>query len=119
VLTSDDTPTIRLAINRRLGILPGVHVCDIKFAGRGSGTIGVAILATFSGAGEGIIADAKFELPDPFEHGHLLDELDEVAESWKTARRDHFLAALPVSERKFLPGTGMRGRWGRYGLRVT
>lgn len=132
MLTGEDTPTIRLAINRRLGTLPGVAICDIKFERYKKGEMArdidsklmlpspcamlrVGVLATVS-VGEGIVTKSVFDLPDPFEHGHLLAEIDQIAEQWKRARRDVYLADLPVSEEKFVPGTGTRGLWSRYGM---
>lgn len=112
MLTADDTPTIRFAVLRRLGTEPGVRICDIKF-GKGDGVIAVGIIAAL---GDSIITKSRFDLPDPFEHGHLIAEIDEIAEQYKKARRDFFTAALPISEEKTLAGTGTRGRWARYGL---
>ena len=65
--------------------------------------------------GSTIIVKSVFDLPDPFEHGHLVAEIDEIADGFKKARKDVFTAALPVSEVKRVPGTGARGRWARYG----
>lgn len=113
MLTADDTPTIRNAILKRLGAEPGVIICEMKFA-KTPGLIAVGLVATL---GNTIIVKSRFDLPDPFEHGHLVAEIDEIAEQYKLARRDFFTARLPVSEAKTLPGTGTRGRWERYGLR--
>lgn len=113
MLTADDTPTIRNAILKRLGPEPGVIICDIKFA-KAPGLIAVGLISTL---GTTIRVKSRFDLPDPFEHGHLVAEIDEIAEQYKTARRDFFTSRLPVSETKTLPGTGARGRWERYGLR--
>lgn len=115
MLTADDTPTIRLAIQRRLGREPGVAICDIKF-GKAAGEIAVGILALV-GAEKATIARSRFNLPDPFEIGHLHDEIDEIAEHLKVAARDHFTAALAVSAEHEIAGTGLKGRWARYGLR--
>lgn len=115
MLTSDDTPTIRFAINRRLGAEPGVTLCAIKFA-KAPGVISVGVLARL---GNTIITTSRFELPDPFEHGHLLAEIDEIAEQYKLVRKDFFTARLPVSEVRQVPGTGTRGNWARYGLRMS
>lgn len=133
MLTADDTPTIRNALLKRLGTEPGVHVADIKFQkyAKGDGYYAdppacklflvaseafmrVSILLQL---GETIVLDSRFDLPNPCEHGHLVAEIDEIATACGEARRDFFTAALPVSERKFLAGTGTRGNWSRYGLR--
>ena len=113
MLTADDTPTIRRAILRRLGVEPNVRVCDIKFE-KAPGEISVGILAN---VGDHIITRSAFVLPDPFELGHLHNEIDEISVQYRLAAKDHFTAALPVSDEKFLAGTGLRGNWARYGLR--
>lgn len=115
MLTDEDTPTIRNAIFRRLDLEPGVTVCDIKFA-KGRGYIAVGVLATVDDA---VITRSRFELPVPFEHGHLVDEIDELAEQMKAARKAHFGSGSGVilTPERQLQGTGLRGRWARYGLR--
>ena len=133
MLTDADTPTIRFAILRRLGQEPGVKVCDIKFEKYRRGE---QYLARFdpqvwavaeepfirvgmvSLLGETMVTRSRFDLPVPFEIGHLHAEIDEIAEQYKRARKDFFTAALPVSEEKHVEGTGMRGRWKLYGLRA-
>lgn len=135
MLTDSDTPTIRHAIVKRLDpkTEPGVRLADIRFQkyGKGDGYYAdppackvqaiaaepfmrVSLLLQI---GESIVLDARFDLPNPCEHGHLLAEIGEIANACRAARRDFFTAALPMSERKFLPGTGTRGNWSRYGLR--
>lgn len=111
MLTADDTPTIRFAITRRLDAEPGVRVAEIRFW-RDDDCLKVGLLATL---GESIITRSRFDLPLRFEIGHLHNEIDEIAEQYKLARRDFFTAELPVSEEKELPGTGLRGNWRRYG----
>ena len=116
MLTDEDTPTIRHAINRRLGVEVGVTICDIKFA-KGLNYIAVGILAELDNGGP--ITRSRFELPIPFEHGHLLEEIDEIAEQYKAARKAHFGSGsgLILTPERQLQGTGLRGRWARYGLR--
>lgn len=111
MLTADDKPTIRYAILRRLDKETGVQVCAIKFV-EGDDCIGVGVLAKL---GNTIITSSQFQLPLVFEHSHLLNEIDEIAEHIKDARRDFFTAALPVSEVRKIAGTGLRGRWAQYG----
>ncbi len=115
MLTDEDTPTIRNALYRRLNAELGVKICDIKFA-RGAGFIRVGVLATID---DGPIARSMFELPNPFEHGHLVDEIDEIAEQCKAARKEHFGrgGGLILTPERQLQGSGLRGRWARYGLR--
>lgn len=131
MLTGEDTPTIRFAITRRLDKEPGVEVADIKFArvGRGDWYAGYGDVMMRADEpflrvglvlwlGRAIIVRSQFDLPDPFEIGHLHAEIDEIAEGCKRARRDFFTAGAGVSEEKQLPGTGLRGRWSRYGVSV-
>lgn len=129
MLTADDTPTIRFALHRRLDKEPGVQVADIKFAKLKKGDwyadlsglmlradepfIRVGVVLS---VGRMVIVTSRFDLPDPFEHGHLLAEIDEIAEQCRRARKDFFTAAMDVSEAKPLPGTGLRGKWNRYGF---
>jgi hypothetical protein len=118
MLTAEDAPTIRNAIQKRLGTEPGVAICDIRVASHDYGAVlRVGIMALLDG--EAIVTRSLFELPNPFELGHLHDEIDEIAEQYKAARKAHYGrgGAPMVSPEKHLAGTGMRGRWARYGLR--
>lgn len=121
MLTSGDTPTIRFAIRRRLDqerdayvfepILCQPYARGEWFTDKNTGLlclvgepfIRVGVLIEL-GRGKTIIVRSQFDLPDPFEHGHLLNEVDEIAEALKKARKGHKVN-----------GTGMRGNWGRYG----
>lgn len=116
MLTDEDTPTIRNAILRRLDIEPGVTICEVKFA-RGRGYIAVGVLAELDNGGP--LCRSRFELPNPFEHGHLIEEIDEIAEQFKAARKAHFGtgSGLILTPERQLQGSGLRGRWARYGLR--
>lgn len=115
MLTDEDIPTIRNAIYRRLNAEPGVTICDIKF-GHGLNYIAVGVLATID---DGPITRSRFDLPIPFEHGHLIEEIDEIAEQFKAARKAHFGSGsgLILTPERQLQGRGLRGRWARYGLR--
>lgn len=110
MLTADDLPTIRFAIVRRLDLEPGVKICDLKMVPR-PGCIAVGVLAMINETAHVI---SRFELPDPFELSHLHDEIDEIAEHVKTARKNAGAGLLELPERT-IPGTGLRGRWLRYG----
>lgn len=128
MLTGDDIPTIRWAIIRRLDKEPGVNVADIQVAVLNRGDWyderGVVMRADTSfirvgvvlALGNSIVVKSRFDLPDPFEIGHLHSEIDEIAEGCKRARKDFFTASLDVSEAKPVPGTGLRGKWNRYGF---
>jgi len=127
MLTADDTPTIRFAITRRLDREPGVDVLDVLMQSYAAGEsyldlstrlmlptpmpfIRIGVLARL---GNSITTRSWFDLPDPFEHGHLLNEVDEIAEQYKEARKGFFLSPMTERERK-VKGTGLRGRWSRY-----
>ena len=120
MLTYDDEPTIRHAIMRRLEAENGVKVFTLlirdhkDFIKAGVGcTVGApSMLGT-----QPLITEHLFELPVPFEHSHLINEIDEICEKIKEARKRHFLAGSPSTPRQHLPGTGLRGRWAQYGLK--
>ena len=129
MLTALDLPTIQNAIRRRLDeergvfvFLPilmqpysaGDHYLDLetrayRVAGEPFIRVGMMTLLDHT-----IVTRSWFDLPDPFEHGHLLNEVDEIAEQLKEARKDHTVSSLTAVERK-VKGTGLRGRWSRYG----
>lgn len=113
MLDATALPTIRHAIRRRLDTERGVAICEILTQPCAT-HITVGVLAQIDGV---VIVKSMFDLPLPFELGHLHNEIDEIAESMKAARRDYLARGghfLYVPETK-LPGTGLRGRWGRYG----
>ena len=66
------------------------------------------------GLGMTVHVRSEFHLPDPFEHGHLLNEIDEVGESLKKVRKEAF-TSLPAPVVRNVAGSGARGGWGRYG----
>lgn len=113
MLTADDTPTIRFAITRRLDAEPGVEICEIKFA-KHPDHIAVGILATL---GKTIVTRSRFDLPNSFELSHLHDEIDEIAEQYKAARKVYFGrgGSFLIQPERQLDGSGLRGRWAKYG----
>lgn len=132
MLTEADTPTIRFAIIRRLDTEPGVKICDLKFEKYGKGDryrdldsggelkiaaepfIRVGLVAE---VGSVIVTRSVFDLPVPFSHQHLVNEIDEIAEQHKAARKDFFGRGNGVilTPEKQLKGSGTRGRWASYG----
>lgn len=130
MLAADEVPTIEWAIRRRLDQEPGAYVfipilaqpyakgewfldADTglhRVAGEPFIRVGVQIAL-----GNLITLFAKFDLPDPFEHGHLLNQADEIAEQCKRVRREVFTSSLVEKSNGKLSGTGMRGNWDRYG----
>lgn len=132
MLYADDTPTIENAITRRLDKESGVTVVnpiltktyvkgewykDIETglerkAGEPFIRVGVQVIL---GPAELGTARSWFDLPIPFEHGHLLNEIDQIAEQCKLALKDIRMAPWDRSAR-LAKGTGLRGNWGRYGV---
>ena len=120
MLTVNDTPTIRFAIQRRLDKEPGIDYVHTTFAKFPGSHITVLVELHLGWVGEKLFhMRSTFDLPDPFEHGHLLDEIDQVAEQAKAARKDYFGrgAGIVLNPQVQLAGTGQRGLWKRYGLR--
>lgn len=120
MLTVDDTPTIRRAIMKRLDRSLGIESVDMKFAKFPGSHVAAHLEIVAGWIGEKVFTvHAVFDLPDPCEHAHLLDEIDQVAEQVKAARKDFFGRGPGVirTPRTQLAGTGRRGLWARYGLR--
>jgi hypothetical protein len=118
MLTFADRPTIRHAITKRLDKEREVSVLRIPIK-RGKDCIRVGVLAQI---GDHLLLRSVFELPLEFEHAHLLNEIDEIAECCKSARVD-YLRNIPANDvletaresvSKELAGTGLRGRWKRH-----
>lgn len=107
MLTGDDIPTIRHAIIKRLSVEPGVAVADIPIE-LAEDCIRVGVLATL---GETLLVRSRFDLPTEFEIGHLHNEIDEIAEQYKVARKDFWSSGRMMVGEKAVPGTGLRGRW--------
>lgn len=129
MLTSDDQPTIRFAIRWRLDGEPGAYVVEptlVQPIKRGEWYTDVKTrldvqaredfirVVVLIGLGMTIHVRSEFHLPDPFEHGHLLNEIDEIAESLKRVRKEAFSSPLAAPSRK-VGGSGTRGGWDRYG----
>lgn len=113
MLSFDDDATIRNAILKRLDGERGVRVCDIKMAPARNA------VPPYIRVGIESLLDAQFtcvsffDLPGEFEIGHLRNEIDEVAEQYKSARLDRFFNGPTENGRmRTMRGTGLRGRWG-------
>lgn len=121
MLTYDDNPTIRHAILKRLDAERGVKVCEIKIEPHlldpREPFIAVGVLLEVDRALDGgLLLSGVFHLPAAFELRHLHNEIDEIAESAKSARIDVALThGTRRGERKVMLGTGLRGRWQAYG----
>ena len=109
MLTAADTPTIRNAILKRIGKEPGVTIVDMPVV-KHADHLAVGLLLEVDHV---LLVRSRFDLPAMFDHSHLVNELDEVAEQIKAARKDAFGrgAALVQSTEKVMAGTGLRGRW--------
>lgn len=134
MLTYDDEPTIRHAIWKRLKKERGVDIVDIQikevkkgdvvvregqrsFAPDDHIAVGVWLIVTDRTSEEGI-PDVRgfFDLPVSFELRQVHNEIDEIAEAVKKARKLAGVSKLiwtPQRDRHRAPivGTGLRGRW--------
>jgi len=118
MLTYEDQPTIKNAIMKRLGKEPGVQIADIVVKDmKDHIQVGVWLILVDI-ADEYTIPDVRswFDLPASFYLRQLHNEIDEIAESVKTAKRNIGAGRLlwtPTEgfKRQYLPGTGLRGRW--------
>lgn len=130
----NDAPTIRHAIMRRLEKEPGVAIADlvIKEVKKGDKitrtgveleaqddhiAVGVWIIIMDRVQDEGLIdARSFFDLKPQFELRQVHNEVDEIAEQIKAARRQAGVGRLlwrpgMERERHDVLGTGRRGRW--------
>lgn len=114
MLTCEDAPTIRFAINRRMDKEPGVRVGEIKIAPHPKAFPPYIQVEAELYLGATLTVRSAFHLPAEFEHRHLLNEIDEMAEACKVARLD-FWRQGQAKLGSHLPGTGLRGRWRNYG----
>lgn len=113
MLTSDDIPTIRHAIDKRLDKERGVKIIDtVCYVGKDH--IRVSVFMT---VGE-LYCSSDFDLPLEFEHSHLLNEIDEIAEHCKEARAKYWRMGRHCIGETAIHGSGLRGRWRQYGLRA-
>lgn len=111
MLTYHDEPIIRNGVTKRLDKERGVRVIDVKTK-PGDGCLRVRVLATIDDV---LHINGKFELPPEFDYKHLHNEIDQLAEQAKEARRDFWAKGRPERvERMPLRGTGMRGLWARH-----
>lgn len=108
MLTYADSPTIKNAITKRLAKERGVIVHEV-YVGEGASCVRVAVLLVVNGH---LQVRAMFELPQEFEYQHLHNEIDQIAEQCKEARREYWSRGRPERvENVPLKGTGLRGLW--------
>ncbi len=120
MLTFDDAPAIRGALIKKLGAEPGIAIADLKVQeetedGRNYIAVGVWLILT-DRMNHGGVLDIKsfFDLPSEFTQTQLDNEIDEISEACKAAKRTAGLRVLfnpTKTHRELLPGTGRRGSW--------
>ncbi len=112
----DGAPTIKFAITRRIEKERGVELLEVKVQNHPDADppfIAVGVLALVD---DELVASSLFHLPEEFEHAHLLNEIDEVAEGFKGARINVAMEGKPEPDvRRRMIGTGLRGRWAAHG----
>lgn len=123
MLTARDTPTIENAIRKRLHFDEkrgrgerGIYVLDVVIKDHGPPDpdphIAVGVQVTID---EVLRARSFFDLPCEFTPQHLHNEIDEMAEAFKAARRKHWGQGRPgsliMNPDTLIAGTGKRGRW--------
>ena len=125
-MTYEDEPTIRHAIMRRFDPAKGkkgergIKVCEILVQPHmieNPPFIAVGVLAAIDSEHDGPIVRSYFHLPAEFELRHLHNEIDEIAEQYKSARIDMALNGrmMKFGEQRTMLGTGLRGNWAMYG----
>lgn len=116
MLTYDDASTIDFAVKRRLDTEPGVRRSWVEIIPALDATPPFLHVVVTADMGDLVgLVTSLFDLPVPFEHRHLLNEIDEVAEGVKKARHDFFRNGMQLKGLKDMGGTGLRGRWAQYG----
>ena len=116
MVTYEEEPTIRFAISGRLDKEPRVELCEIQVKPHLKAEPPYIAVGVLCRLGKLLVHKSVFHLPAQFQHGHLLNEIDEIAESCKAARREFFKGGMVVkNSENHLPGTGLRGNWARYG----
>lgn len=113
----DGNATIRNAILKRIDAERGCSVADLRIEDRTDHiAVGVLVIIDDAISELGLIdVRAFFDLPSEFDHAHLLNEIDEIAEACKKARRKAGIGIRYkpdfINYREGLPGTGLRGNW--------
>lgn len=115
MLSFADYPTIKHAIMKRLDKEPGVDVLEIRILKR-KDCIAVGV---HTWVDKRLDPKSFFDLPPEFDYRLLHDEIDEIAEQIKAARKDYFgkgIVIMPVNTRRQLAGNGLRGNWKKYAV---
>lgn len=122
MLTYEDEALIRNAIWKRIHDKGKTEIADIQVINKPDDSpphiqVGVWCILKDRIQHEGLVDTRSFfDLPAEFDHKHLLNEIDEVSEQIKEARRQTAASRLLQAGidlfRKATKGTGLRGRWG-------
>jgi len=116
MLTYENEPTIRFALLRRLDQEPGVKVCEIKVIPHLTEQPPFIAVGVLVKLGELLTTRSIFHLPAEFDHRHLVNEIDEIAEQYRAARKAYFRNGMVMTTpEKQLLGNGLRGNWAKYG----
>lgn len=125
MMTFADEATIRNAIWKRLHEPGKTEMADIQVENHRDASpahirVGIWFILKDRIQHEGLIDPRSFfDLPAEFTHGHLLNEIDEIAEQLKVIRKETgrvglvFKALTVFQRRTAVIGTGLRGRWGQ------
>lgn len=120
MLTFEDENIVRRALMRRLSTEPGVKILDVLIKDKKT-HIAVGVQWEVN---DKIVGISIFDLPPIFELSHVHNEADEIAESFKEARRKLLYTGTGLpdtgdqSEVFTASGTGRRGNWRVYGERT-
>lgn len=116
MLTYDDAGVIRFAIERRLDKEPGVKRSWVEIIPALEAAPPFLHVSVTADMGELVgPINSLFDLPVPFEHAHLQNEIDEIADRIQKCRHDFFRNGMQLKGLKDMGGTGLRGRWTQYG----
>lgn len=122
MLTYEDEALIKNAIWKRIHEKGKTEIADIQVINKPDDSpphiqVGIWCILKDRIQHEGLIDTRSFfDLPSEFDHKHLLNEIDEISEQIKDARRQTASSRLLQAGidlfRKAATGTGLRGRWG-------
>lgn len=119
MLSFDDDPTIRFAIHRRLDHERGVKICEIKIAPHRKDKPPFIAVGVLTELDNSLVLRSVFHLPGEFDIAHLRNEIDQIAEQYKAARKEYFgrvfAGQVMMTPERQLLGTGLRGLWAQHG----
>lgn len=111
MLTYEDKPSIKYGIEKRLGKESGVSVLEILVTKhRACITVGVLYIVD-AHDDQKLIMRSTFDLPLEFYLKQVHNQIDEMCEQVKFARKDYGITRCLYQKEKPVPGTGRRGAW--------